>query len=189
MKRLFIIPQLILLFFLGIAIFLVGCEKQLVEPSTPSERVSLEKAIVYDDPFVLDYDADGPFVYYDCVTGVELTMHGKILAYQKVRKTPSGHTIWNGGVDYDYFGPITLEGSDGSTWTLYKGINPFHDMVKFDSDLLVWQPYKLTYKIHEFYVNDDTGEKLKILIEGNFMISEDGTEYFRENFKCIQKAK
>ncbi len=183
MKRFSFLFTLLLALVVGsLSILLVGCDTQSIEPISNMENKPLAKALIYDSPFILDFDAaDPPYIYYDCVTGVELQMHGKIYANQRVVETPSGNIIWNGSVDYNYFDPITLSG-DEYEWTLVKGLNPFHDMVKVDGS------YQLNFILHEFYENE-IGEKLKIMVEGSFTISDDGTEYYMENYKCIQNPK
>lgn len=156
-----------------------GCTDQTTSPTALSDDVAAPTFTVDRQEFSSPYDMDWDPPYTDCATGEDMQNHGILLIHIRETTTPSGNVTVHGWVDYDAFGPITLEGlSSGDIWTLNNGHNPFGEVIK-DNGF-----YLLHYQWSELYSNPE-GRKLHIHLKGHVKVNPDGTVTInRESYTC-----
>lgn len=172
------------LFLSVLTVFMFYCQQEQnpaeilgIESSSEEGPASLSKVFVVVDSFDAVLDLEPP--YENCTTGEDMQNHGTVRAYLVGRVTPSGNEIWNGWVDYDALGGVTLENlGTGEIWTLTNGHNPFHEIYKENG---FWV---LSYHWSELYkLNNNT---LHIQLKGHVKLQPDGTwKIDRESYRCF----
>ena len=157
--------------------FVTACDRQ---PAGPQVDQTLDVPTFKVDrlDYTYDYDLDGDAPYPDCL-GEAMQNHGVVQVFVRQRATPSGNVLVNGWVDYDAYGPVTLEGlSSGTVYTLVNGKNPFVEVIK-ENGL-----YLLHYHWNEVFRSQD-GKKVNVHLQGHLKIEPDGTvKIDRESYRC-----